>query len=168
MNMPPFRIAVKRILISLFIGLLIGISINEISFLYLKETARPPKEVVLTIPKGTAEQLARGEQPPNIPDNMIFVVGDILTVRNEDVVDHKLGPLWVPASSSAQLPLGDVANLAFQCSFQPSKYFGIDVREPLTAGTRIFGILLSGLPLGVLIALYSFVMPEKKKQNVPA
>lgn len=166
--MPPFRIAVKRILISLVIGLLIGVSINEISFLYLKETARPPKEVVLTIPKGTAEQVARGEQPPTIPDNMIFVVGDTLTVRNEDVVDHKLGPLWIPANSSAQLPLGDVASLAFQCSFQPSKYFGIDVREPLTVNTRILGILLSGLPLGILIALYSFVMPEKKKQNVPA
>jgi len=166
--MPPFRIAVKRILISLVIGLLIGVSINEISFLYLKETARPPKEVILTIPKGTAEQVARGEQPPTIPDNMIFVVGDTLTVRNEDVVDHKLGPLWIPANSSAQLPLGNVASLAFQCSFQPSKYFGIDVREPLTINTRILGILLSGLPLGILIALYSFVMPEKKKQNVPA
>jgi len=166
--MPPFRIAVKRILISLVIGLLIGVSINEISFLYLKETARPPKEVVLTIPKGTAEQVARGEQPPTIPVNMIFVVGDTLTVRNEDVVDHKLGPLWIPANSSAQLPLGDVASLAFQCSFQPSKYFGIDVREPLTVNTRILGILLSGLPLGILIALYSFVMPEKKKLNVPA
>ena len=152
----------------MLLGLLIGISINEISFLYLRETARPPKEVLLTIPKGTAEQVARGEQPPTIPDNMIFVVGDTLTVRNKDVADHKLGPLWIPANSSAQLPLGDVASLAFQCSFQPSKYFGIDVREPLTINTRILGILLSGLPLGILIALYSFVMPEKKRQNVPA
>jgi hypothetical protein len=39
------------------------------------------------------------------------------------------------------------------------------VREPLTFGTRLYGILFAGIPLGVLIAIYSFVMPVKKKEN---
>jgi len=152
----------------MLLGLLLGVAINEISFLSLQETARPPQEIVLTIPAGTAEQVARGEQPPSIPDNMLFVVGDVLTVKNDDAVDHKLGQMWIPANTSASLSLDQEENLAFECSFQPTKYFGLDVREPLTISTRIGGILFSGLPMGVLIAVYSTIMPVKKKENVPA
>jgi len=166
--MPSRNIVIKRFLYSILLGLLIGAAINEITFLFLRETARPPQEIVLTIPAGTAEQVARGERPPSIPDNMTFVVGDVLTVKNEDVVDHKLGQLWIPAHASASLPLIQKASLTFQCSFQPTKYFGLDVREPLTIGTRIAGILFSGLPMGLLLAVYSVIMPVKKRANVPA
>lgn len=166
--MPPFNVLIKRLVISLAVGLLLGAAISEIPFLFLRETARPPQEVVLTIPPGTAQQVARGEQPPTIPTDMIFVVGDVLVIRNEDNADHKLGSLWIPANSSAQLALGQEENLAFECSFQPGNYFGLDVREALTLGTRVYGILFAGLPLGVLIALYSFVMPVKKNENASA
>jgi len=166
--MPHKNILIKRLLISLVLGLVLGAAITEIPFIFLQETARPPQEVVITIPLGTAEQVARGEQPPTIPDNMLFVVGDVLVVKNEDKVDHKLGPLWIPAGASAQLMLGEVQSLAFECSFQPNNYFGLDVHDPLTASTRIFGILFAGVPMSVLIALYTFVIPEKKKENAPA
>ena len=166
--MPPVNTILKRILVSLLIGLLLGLAINEFTFYFLKETARPPQEIVLTIPAGTAEQVARGEQPPAIPENMVFVVGDTLIVQNEDTVDHKLGPLWIPANTSASLSLDQEESLAFECSFQPGKYFGLDVREALTTSTRLFGILYSGLPMAVLIALYSLAMPVKKKVNAPA
>ena len=158
----------KVIFISLGLGMLLGIAVSEIPFIFLRETARPPKEVVLTIPLGTAELVARGEQPPTIPTDMIFVVGDILTVKNDDSVNHKLGPLWIPANSSAQLPLGQEESLAFECSFQPTKYFGLDVHESLTVGTRLTGILFAGLPMSILIALYTFAMPAKKSENAPA
>ena len=152
----------KRILISLLIGIAIGAAISEITFLFLRETARAPKAIVLTIPAGTAELVARGEQPPALPENMIFVVGDLLIVKNEDSVDHQMGPLWIPAGASAHLQLSNEENLAYECSFQTSNYIGLDVREPVTIGTRVYGILFAGLPLGVLIAIYSFVMPSKK------
>ena len=156
---------VKRILVSMLIGIAIGALISEVSFIYLQETARPPQEVILTIPVGTAEQVARGEQPPSIPKDMVFVVGDTLVVKNEDNVDHKLGQLWIPANSTAQLALNQEQNMAFECSFQPGSYFGLDVRQSLTWGTRIYGVLYAGLPLGILFALYSFVIPPKKKEN---
>ena len=152
----------KRIGISLLLGLLLGAAISEVPFLFLRETARPPEEITLVIPNGTSEQVARGEQPPSIPENMSFVVGDILVIRNEDVVDHKLGQLWIPANSSAQLSLDQEQNFAYECSFQPGNYFGLDVNEPLTMGTRVYGILYAGIPLGVLIALYALVLPVKK------
>lgn len=161
-------IVVKRIIFSLLIGLLGGVLISEIPFLFLQETARPAQEILITIPPGTSELVARGEQPPSIPENMVFVVGDELVIENKDAVDHKLGSLWIPASSSARLTLDRAENLAFECSFQPGNYFGLDVRQSLTLLTRIDGTLRAGLPLGILIALYSLVIPSKKKENAPA
>jgi hypothetical protein len=161
--MPPARIAIKRILISLVIGLVIGIAINEITFMFLRQTARPPKVIELIIPNGTAARVARGETPPTIPDSMTFVVGDTLVVKNDDSANHELGPLWIPAGSSASLSLDAVQSYAYACSFQPGKYFGLDVHEPLTLTIRLYGILFSSIPSGALIALYSLIMPVKKK-----
>ena len=159
---------VKKILYSLLLGLALGAVVSEVPFLFLRETARPPKEITLIIPAGTAEKIAHGQQPPGIPENMVFVVGDTLIVKNEDTVDHKFGPLWIPASTSAQLSLDQEENLAYECTFQPSKYIGLDVRESLTVGTRIYGIIYAGLPLGILIALYSLVIPAKKIEHASA
>jgi hypothetical protein len=158
---------IKRLLLSLVLGLAIGVLVSEAPFLFLQETARAPREIVLTIPAGTADQVARGEQPPSIPENMTFVVGDRFIVRNEDAVDHKLGPLWIPANSSAQLALNQEESLAYECSFQPGNYFGLDVREPLTLGTRLYGIFFVALPMAIMIALYSFMVSPPKKENVP-
>ncbi|HET9905803.1 MAG TPA: hypothetical protein VFQ23_04165 [Anaerolineales bacterium] len=164
----PTSTAVKRIMFALLIGLLGGVLISEIPFLFLQETARPPQEILLTIPAGAAEQVARGEQPPSIPNNMSFVVGDVLVVENEDNVDHKLGSLWIPANSSARLPFNREESLAFECTFQSDNYLGLDVHQPLTFGTRIYGIISVGLPLAILVALYSLVMPISKKENAVA
>ena len=162
------KLVIKRVIYAMLIGLFLGVVISEVPFLFLKdETTRPPEEITLVIPNGTAEQVARGEQPPSIPDNMSFVVGDTLVIRNQDTVDHQLGPLWIPANSSAQLSLDEEESFAFQCSFQPGNYFGLEVNEPLTLGTRIYGILFVGIPLGVLIALYLLAMPVKRQEDVP-
>jgi hypothetical protein len=166
--MYPKNFVLKRSLLSIGLALLIGVLISEVPFLFLRETARMPREIVLTIPVGTADQVARGEQPPSIPQSMTFVVGDTLTVKNEDSVDHKLGPLWIPANSSAQLSLEQEESLAFECTFQPGNYFGLDVYEALTPATRIYGIFYVAVPMAILIALYSFVMPPKKKENAVA
>jgi hypothetical protein len=165
--MPPFRIALKRILYSMLIGLAFGVIFNEVTFLFLRETARPPEVIELVIPAGTAERVARGEASPSIPASMTFVVGDTLVVQNNDTVGHVLGSLWIPSGTSASLSLEVAASQIYDCSFQPENYFGLDVREPLTLGTRLYGILFSGLPLGGLIALYSLIMPVKKKNDSP-
>ena len=156
----------KRLALSIGLGLLIGVIISEIPFLFLRETARPPQEIVLTIPAGTAEQIARGEEQLSIPKNMTFVVGDRLIVKNEDAVDHKLGPLWIPAHASAQLSLDQEENLAYECSFQPGNYFGLDVHQPLTPGTRLYAISYVAIPMAILFALYSIVLTPQKKENV--
>ena len=167
-SMSPRNLVIRKIIISALLGLLVGVLVSEVPFLFLQETARPPREITLTIPAGTADQIARGEQPPSIPENMTFVVGDTFVVRNEDAVDHKLGPLWIPAKSSAELSLDQEESLAYECSFQPGNYFGLDVREPLTLGTRLYGILFVAIPMSIMIALYSLMLAPTKNKNVPA
>lgn len=164
--MPAVSVVIKRVLYSMLIGLALGALLNEFTFLFLRETARAPKTVELTIPSGTAERVARGEKSPSIPDSMTFVVGDVLLVENEDVVNHQLGPLWIPAGSSASLSLDDAQSYSYSCSFEPGNYFGLNVYEPLTLSTRLYGILFSGLPMGILIAIYSLIMPGKEKKTV--
>jgi hypothetical protein len=163
--MPPVEIIIRRIIISLLIGLLLGVALNEITFIFLRNTARAPKVIEIVIPEGTAAQVARGETPPTIPDSMTFVVGDIVLVKNNDIVNHELGPLWIPAGTSASLLLDAAESYAYSCSFQPGQYFGLDVHEALTTWTRLYGILFSGIPLGVLIALYTLILPAKKKED---
>ena len=164
----PKNSVARSLLVSALLGLLIGVLVSEVPFLFTRDTARPPRDITLTIPAGTAEQVARGEQPPTIPANMTFVVGDQLIVKNDDSVDHKLGPLWIPANSSAQLSLDKEESFAFECTFQPDKYFGLDVREPLTLSTRLYGIFFVALPMSIMIALYSLVFSPGKKENAPA
>jgi hypothetical protein len=97
---------------------------------------------------------------------MTFVVGDTLVVVNQDEVDHQLGPLWIPAGTSASLNLDKEENYAMDCSFQPGKVFGMDVRQPVTLGTRVTGMLFAGLPLGALFAIYSILLvPNKKREK---
>ena len=164
MNSPSIRkLYSRRIALSVGIGLLIGVAITEIPIFLLHQATRGPRQVVLTIPDGTAEQVARGEQPPSIPQNMEFVVGDMLVVNNQDSVDHKLGSLWIPAHASARLSLEEKENLSYECSFQPGNYLGMQVRDPLTLTTHVAGVLGTGGPLAVLIALYSLVLPSKKE-----
>ena len=150
---------VRRMVITMLLGILMGIGVNEISFLFTKsEAGRAPERVELLIPKGTAEKIANGTASSNIPDNIVFVVGDTLVVKNEDVVDHHLGPLYIPSGTSASLILTDANNLAYSCSFVPTRYIGLDVREAVDFSTRLYGVFIAGIPLGFLIAVYSFLV----------
>ncbi len=155
---------VQRVLISMGLGLLLGLFLSEITFVFIRETARPPKSIELVIPAGTAAAVAQGKQPPALPESMNFVQGDTLIVKNEDSVNHQLGPLWIPPGTSASLRLGTVENFAYECTFQPRKYFGINVYEPLTPQIRLEGILEAGVPVGFLFSVYSIlILPKKTK-----
>lgn len=148
-----------RLLISMVLGFLIAIGINEFSFIFMKsEAGRGPERIEMVIPAGTADKVARGEAEPTLPDKMVFVQGDILVVVNEDTANHRLGPLFIPAGTSASLTLNQAANITYSCSFEPTQYFGLDVREPVSTSTRLEGIFISGLPLGIIFMLYSILV----------
>jgi hypothetical protein len=83
-------------------------------------------------------------------------------------VAHILGPLFIPSGSSASLTLNHIGNLSYVCSFQPTKYLGLNVQDALTLTTRLEGIFIAGFPLGILFALYSLILrPLKKSSPTP-
>jgi len=131
----------------------------------LRETNRPPEVVTIVIPPGTAAAVSRGVTPPSIPEEMTFVVGDTLEVQNNDNTDHQLGPLWIPAGSTARMNLDDDQNFIFACSFQPSNYIGLDVREPVTFWTKVGGVVFAGVPLGAILALYSVITSPIQRET---
>lgn len=155
----------KRIIIAVLLGILVGAVTMEVAYQMLKRENREPQRVELVIPAGTAEKVANGETPPGIPEDMTFVVGDTFVVINQDSIDHQLGPLWIPAGTSASLNLDTEENYVLDCSFQASSIFGLDVLQPVTLGTRITGMLFAGFPLGALFAVYSVLLTSDKKKE---
>jgi hypothetical protein len=155
-----------RMVTMLVIGLVFGWLVSEFSFLFSPGTSqREPRRVELVIPAGTAAKIQAGQQPPAIPDNMTFVEGDLLVVKNEDTASHRLGPVWVPPQSSGVLQVGNDSNYSYECSFTKSRLFDLTVDTALTLWTRVQGIISVGLPTGVMLALYTFAMPSKKKDE---
>ena len=132
----------KRIGWSMLAGLLMGVVVSELSFYLLNDgSTRPPRLVQLDIPVGTAARVAQGNADPSLPASMTFVVGDTLMVRNYDTVAHQLGPLFIPAGTSASMNLASEQGYSLLCSFEPSKYLQLSVLPPLTIWTRVAGIL---------------------------
>ncbi|PWH14660.1 MAG: hypothetical protein DDG59_12570 [Anaerolineae bacterium] len=136
---------------------------NEAMYLLQRdERDRPPTTIELVIPNGTAEQLAQGAEDVSIPEGMTFVVGDVLLVHNEDVVDHQLGPLWIPAGRSASLRFDNPDKLAYQCSFVVGNYFGVDVLKPTTWSSRLLALAMAAPTLAMLLFVYSLVVVPLK------
>lgn len=163
----PRWLSSKRIIGGMIAGILVGAVISEATYFFLRGgEGRTPEVIQIVIPAGTSEKVRNGQAEPSLPTAMTFVVGDTLVVKNEDTVTHQLGPLYVPPGTSASLQLEATQKYAATCSFQPGRYFGLDVRAPLTLQTRIVGILQTGVPLGFLLVLYgAFAVPHKKAQR---
>ena len=158
-----------RLLLSLAIGMLLGLAVYPATQLFLGDLAeRPPQAIELTIPAGTAERVAAGEASPSIPSGLEFVVGDTLVVHNQDSVSHELGPIWVPAGGTGQLAIGRASTTSYACSFRPSGTFDLRVRPRASNAARAVAALSTGLPIGVLIAAYSLVMWPLAKPSAPA
>jgi hypothetical protein len=137
------------------LSVLVAGVLSEVGFSYFKTAQdRAPTKIVLTIPAGTAARVAQGQNPPGIPDTMVFVVGDTLLIKNMDSEAHQLGPVWVPAGTSSSLSFDHVQSYAFACSFLTGKYLGLDVTEPITLSTKLIGILSAGVPMGAMLGLY--------------
>ena len=155
-----------RVAISMVIGVLFGWALSEVSYVFIpdKEAAeRSPQRIDLVIPFGTADQVDEGVYNASLPTSLTFVEGDMLVVKNEDKVAHQLGPLFVPPSTSSVLTLDSANSYSYACSFKPDKYIGLTVLPRVTSGTRLVGILAIGLPTGMMLAVYSYLLPGRKK-----
>lgn len=159
------KFTLKRVLLSFVFGFALAALTTELAYFFLKKENRPPTIVEISIPAGTAEKIRQGQDNDlNLPEDMHFVVGDTIKVINQDTENHILGPLWIPAGSSASLKLESEQHLAFECSFEADNYFGLTVQEPVTWGTRLYGIFFAGFPLSMIFVVYSGLIPAGKKK----
>lgn len=159
MSRKDLRVFGRRLAICFLIALAFAILISEVAYRFQKDRVnRPPQAVELVIPAGTAEQVQQGNPVPSIPEEMDFLIGDVLVVINEDSVDHQLGPVWVPPASRASLPLELADKFSFACSFKPGRYLGINVREPTTLITRLTGLGLITPPTAMILLVYSILV----------
>lgn len=148
-----------RFVIILLVSAILSWGISEVAFRTQRHNIdRAPQTIELTIPAGTAEKVERGEEVNTLPQEMVFVLGDVLVVHNQDVVSHELGPLFIPSGTSASLPMDNVDNYAASCSFQPSSYLGLEVKEPTTWRTRLLAVSFAAPPTAVMAFLYSLVI----------
>jgi hypothetical protein len=163
-----FRLAMRRLAILFLISVAVVWAVSESAFMLQKEEFdRPAKVIELVIPDGTAERISAGQLVPSIPEEMVFVVGDTLVVHNQDLSDHQLGPLWVPAGTSASLNLNQESKLAYTCTFKPSRYLGLDVRKPTNLQTRITAVLLAAPATALFVFVYSLVLRPIKPKFPP-
>jgi len=152
------------------ISLVFAVVFNEATYALQKTpTDRAPKTIQLVIPAGTAEKIAAGDPALTIPVEMVFVVGDILEVVNQDSANHQLGPIWVPTGASASLVMNQVEKVSYTCSFQSEKYLGLDIRPSTTISTRFTALFLTVPTLAALIFLYSLAAfpVDGKKSSKP-
>ncbi len=166
---PSFNLYIRRLLLVALISLFFVALLSEVGHYFLKsDTDRGPTTIEIVVPEGTADRVAAGEPVPSIPDEMTFVLGDTLVVVNQDVVDHQLGPVWVPPGTSGSLVLDEADNFAFECSFQPTNYLGLDVRPATTFLDRINALLFAAPPTIAFFYLYSLLLfPIGKSKEDP-
>jgi len=163
---------IKKGLIRLLITFVIALGLvwvgSEVAFYFLRgDNDRVPTEIELVIPAGTAAKVEAGEPVPAIPDEMTFVLGDTLVVKNEDEVDHQLGPLWIPPKKQASLVLDAAQRYAYSCSFQNTRYLGLNVKQATTWQTRVVALGFAVPSTTMFFFIYSLVLwplnPEQKK-----
>jgi hypothetical protein len=159
---------VNRYLLVLAISVVFTAGFNEASYILQKDKYdRAPKTIQLVIPAGTAQKVTAGEPVPSIPAEMVFVLGDVLEVKNEDSVSHQLGPIWVPPGTTGSLKMELASKLAYHCSFSTSRYLNLDVRLPTTAGDRLVALAIAAPTLSVLLFVYGILAyPIRQKAEV--
>jgi hypothetical protein len=148
----------KRLLILLAISCVVVIAVSELAYRLMKEPgARPPGIVELVIPLGTGARISAGEAPLGIPQDLIFMVGDTLVVKNQDTVPHQLDLLFIPPGTSASMKLGHADNFTFTCSFQVSHYYDLTVRQATTWVSRLQALWYAVPVTTMFLLTYSFI-----------
>jgi hypothetical protein len=160
-----FKKAMIRLFVLTVISTVVVLGVMEVSFIFQKDPGdRGPQVIELIIPQGTAQMVAAGEQAASIPEEMSFVVGDTLVIHNQDDVQHQLGPLYIPAKSSASLGIKISDSHTYTCSFQQTKFLGLDVHPATTIWTRMQGLLLAAPSTAIFLFVYSLnIFPLEKK-----
>ncbi|MCD6727114.1 MAG: hypothetical protein LT070_07735 [Solirubrobacteraceae bacterium] len=114
-------------------GLLVAAALAIALALVAGQVAKAPgskaRTIVVTVPQGTAEQVARGERVEAIPARIAGRVGDTLRLVNEDDVAHMVGPFFVAPKQELSTPLTRAGIYNGSCTVTPDSDIQIVVRN---------------------------------------
>lgn len=90
-----------------------------------------PNEFRIVIPAGTGDLIDAGQDPGIIPEEIRLKLGqkDILTIVNNDLVDHVVGPFFIRAGESLRQTFRTVAVYVGGCSIHQDQQVQIIVEE---------------------------------------
>ena len=86
-----------------------------------------PDEHLITIPTGTAELLASGQDVDVIPADLEFRLRDLLIVVNDDTAGHQIGPYVVGPGERLETRFAEAATVEGFCSLHASGRVTINV-----------------------------------------
>jgi len=132
-------------------GYALGLALSLVWWALLEPSAAAGKVAELTIPRGTAEAVSRGEPAPFIPNSLSLGRNRELRVRNEDIVDHKVGASTVPPGGTATIKAA-AGSQDLVCTVHPAGYVGLQVDRRPGFETVLLQAALLGLPLGLVAA----------------
>ena len=92
-------------------------------------TTRPPKTIELVVPKGARKRLDAGEAVVVMPNKLEFRVGDRIVIRNEDIVNHSVGPYHVRPGEEFTFTFGSPGRYAGYCPVSDGKRYEIVVKK---------------------------------------
>lgn len=146
------RISLRILGISLVLGTILGSLLVVVAWMsFGVADLGPPKDVVLTIPKGTAADIAAG-RPTKTPAEIRLVSGDKLVLDNQDVARHTIGGWTIEAGQTMTVVAESVAANVFACTIHPSGSLGLIV----TARPGVIDAILVTLMVSVPISLVLF------------
>jgi hypothetical protein len=99
---PQLRIvALVAVVVAALAGVAIAVAVTG------GDEPREARIVEIVVPNGTAARLAAGETIIVMPSRLELRVGDVLRIRNDDVVDQSVGPYFVAAGEQFELRYGE-------------------------------------------------------------
>lgn len=84
--------------------------------------------VTIRVPEGTAARVERGEDPGLVGEVVWLRVGDRVTLVNDDVVLHQLGPLAAAPGERARVTFDDQTRIDGTTTLRPTRTVAIVVR----------------------------------------
>ena len=84
-------------------------------------------EFDFTIPSGTADRIAAGDDVEIVPAELVVKVGDAIRIVNHDTHDHIVGVFFVAAGETLTQRFNSVGVLSGECSVHSSGSFTLRV-----------------------------------------
>jgi hypothetical protein len=104
--------------------------------------------VAIEVPRGTAQAIARGENPGVIPSTLLLRRGDTLAIRNDDDVVHRVGLVSIAPGWTERITV-DAAMLdgpALLCTIHPSGALSISALARPGIEVTVIPTLIAGIP----------------------